>query len=216
VPTNKGTADVGRFVVDGESDRSVHDILASYASTAEAAEKTHAEDFLRTALAGGPRRTKDVEEEATQIHGIARRTLERARRTLRIPAAKRPTGQPRNKDGPAATKWWIALPEHEGDLADAGPGRQHASASQGRRCGGVAVRPRTRPPTAAARRTITTRRPAQTARPPARPPGRLADCITSQPVASAPMSASSATAASPRKPTGGPDGPAGADANPAA
>jgi hypothetical protein len=32
----------------------VHDILASYASTAEATEKTRAEDFLRLALAGGP------------------------------------------------------------------------------------------------------------------------------------------------------------------
>jgi hypothetical protein len=79
---------------------------------------------MRTALAGGPRRTKDVEEEAKQIHGIAKRTLERARGTLRIPTAQRPTGEPRNKDGPAATDWWIALPEHQGDLADAGPDRQ--------------------------------------------------------------------------------------------
>ena len=115
VPTRTGDADVGRFVFDGQSDRSVQDILASYGSTAEAAEKTRAADFLRTALAGGPRRTTEVEEEAKQIHGIARRTLERARGKLRIPAAQRPTGEPRNKDGPAATEWWIALPGHEGD-----------------------------------------------------------------------------------------------------
>jgi AAA domain len=124
VPTNKGNADVGRLVSRGESDRSVHDILASYASTADTAGKTRAEDFLRTALAGGPRRTKEVEEEAKEIHGIAKRTLERARGKLRIPAAQRPTGEPRNNDGPAATEWWIALPEHEGDLADVGPDRQ--------------------------------------------------------------------------------------------
>jgi hypothetical protein len=45
VPTNKGNAEVGRFVVSGESDRRVHDILAGYGRTAEAAEKTRAEDF---------------------------------------------------------------------------------------------------------------------------------------------------------------------------
>ena len=100
MPTKKGDADVGRFTFGSESDRSVQDILASSGSTAEAAEKTRAEDFLRTALAGGPRRTKDVQEESKQIHGIARRTLERARGTLRIPAAQRPAGEPRNKDGP--------------------------------------------------------------------------------------------------------------------
>jgi hypothetical protein len=124
VPTKKGDADVGRFTFGSESDRSVQDILASSGSTAEAAEKTRAEDFLRTALADGPRRTKDVEEEAKQIHGIATRTLERARGTLRIPAAQRPTGEPRNKDDPAATEWRLALPGHEGDLAGAGPDRQ--------------------------------------------------------------------------------------------
>ena len=92
MPTKKGDADVGRFVVDGQSGRSVHDILASYASTAEAAEKTRAEDFLRTALAGGPRRTKDVEEEAKQIHGIAKRTL-KLRTRLAGPAGRADAGR---------------------------------------------------------------------------------------------------------------------------
>jgi hypothetical protein len=71
--------------------------------------------------------------------------------------------------------------------------------------GGVAAWSTTRPPTAAARRAITTRRPAQTARPPVRQPlRRLADCTSSQTEANAPTSGSSATAASLRKPTGGP------------
>jgi len=33
--------------------------------------------------------------------------------------------------GPPVMEWWIALPEHEGDLADAGSDRQSASASLG-------------------------------------------------------------------------------------
>jgi hypothetical protein len=177
----------------------VQDILASYDSTADTAEKTRAEDFLRKALAGGPRRTKEVEEEAKEIYGIAKRTLERARGKLRIPAAQRPTGEPRKKDGPRAIEWWIALPGHEGDLADVGPDCQHASACQGRRCGGVADHQ------TANGRSLTRHHdapPAQTARPPT--PRSLADCISSQTEASAPMSGSSATAASLRKPISGP------------
>ena len=42
-------------------------------------EKTRAEDYLRKALADGPRPTKDVEEEAREATGSAKRTLERAR-----------------------------------------------------------------------------------------------------------------------------------------
>ena len=49
---------------------------------------------------------KDIEEEAREVHGISKRTLERARRALRIPTAKRDDG------------WWISLPEHEGDLTE--------------------------------------------------------------------------------------------------
>ena len=131
VPTRKGDTDVGRFVLDGESERSVHDILASSGGAGETAEKTRAEEFLRKALAGGPRRTKDVEEEAKEAHGISKRTLERARGILRIPAVQRPTGPPKGKAGTPAMEWWIALPEHEGNLADIGPDRQPAATSQG-------------------------------------------------------------------------------------
>jgi hypothetical protein len=107
VPTAKGDARVGRFVLDGQSDRTVRDILNDQGNGQEKDEKTRAEDYLRAALADGPRRSRDVEEEAREIHGISQRTLKRARTDLRIPAAKRADG------------WWISLPEHEGDLKDA-------------------------------------------------------------------------------------------------
>jgi Bifunctional DNA primase/polymerase, N-terminal/AAA domain len=101
VPTPKGSAQVGKFELGAETDRSVRDILAAHG---EHGEKTRAEEFLRTALADGPRPTKDVEEEAREAYGISKRTLERARGDLRIPSAKRADG------------WWISLPIHEGDL----------------------------------------------------------------------------------------------------
>jgi hypothetical protein len=104
VPTGKGDANVGRFILDGPSDRSVQDILSTPAG--ERDEKTRAAEYLKTALAAGPRRAREVEEEARVVHAIAKRTLDRARRELGIAARK--CGDP----------WWIALPEQEGDLAE--------------------------------------------------------------------------------------------------
>lgn len=106
VPTAKGDARVGRFVLDGPSERTVQDLLSAQGGEDRDA-KTRAEDYLRQALANGPRRTKEVEEEAREAHGITKRTLERARAELKIAAGK---------SGP---DWWIALPEHAGRIADA-------------------------------------------------------------------------------------------------
>ncbi len=108
VPTAKGDAKVGRFVLDGQSERTVRDILTDQGNGQERDEKTRAEDYLRKALAAGPLPTKAVEEEAREVHDISPRTLKRARKALRIPAQKRAGG------------WWISLPEHEGDLTDGG------------------------------------------------------------------------------------------------
>jgi len=105
VPTAKGDARVGRLVLEGEAERTVRDILATRDGSEEQDEKTRAEDYLKRVLADGPRRTTDVEDGA-KGNAIAKRTLDRARRALRIPAAK-------HEDG-----WWISLPEHEGDLTD--------------------------------------------------------------------------------------------------
>jgi AAA domain len=116
VPTAKGDARVGRFVLDGESERTVRDILSVQAGQ-DRDEKSRAESYLRKALADGARLTKDVEEEAREAHGISHATLKRARGELRIPAAKRADG------------WWISLPEHEGDLRD-GLSSQEAQGAQ--------------------------------------------------------------------------------------
>ena len=129
VPTTKGDAKVGRFVLDGESERSVQDILGGQGTAEEQDEKVNAENFLREALASGPRRSRDVEEEAKELHGISQRTLKRARRDLHIKAAQKATG-PRKRvrdgkewaDGPPANEWWICLPEYQGDLEDLGQG----------------------------------------------------------------------------------------------
>jgi hypothetical protein len=107
VPTATGDANVGRFVLDGPSDRTVHDILDALAD-GDGGEQARAEDYLRKALADGPRLTGDIEDEARNGHGISKRTLDRARGNLRIPAGK----------SSATGKWYISLPEHEGDLRD--------------------------------------------------------------------------------------------------
>ena len=106
VRTAKGPTKVGRFVLDGPSARTVQDILSDQGGEERDA-KTRAEDYLRQALADGPRRTKEVEEEAREAHGITKRTLERARSALKIAAGK---------SGP---DWWISLPGHAGQIADA-------------------------------------------------------------------------------------------------
>jgi len=80
-------------------------------------DKTRADDYLKKALAGGPRRTNDVEEESKGAHTISKRTLERARTRLGIAAAQRASG-PEGKDGKRRSEWWIALPEHAGDLKE--------------------------------------------------------------------------------------------------
>jgi hypothetical protein len=109
VPTSKGDASVGRLVIDGPSERSVQDILSQQASGGDRDEKTRAEDYLKKALADGPKRSRETEEEAREVHDISPRTLKRARADMRIPARK------------LGTDWWISLPEHEGDLKDLKP-----------------------------------------------------------------------------------------------
>ena len=121
VPTAKGDARVGRFIVDGPSDRTVQDILSLQGGGAERDEKSRAESYLKRALTDGPRPTKDIEEEAKEAHGISQRTLNRARSDLRIPSAKRADG-----------RWWISLPEHEGDLNGPLPAKTANSANLGR------------------------------------------------------------------------------------
>ncbi len=67
-------------------------------------DRVTAVDFLATALAGGARRTKDVEEEAEQSHGISVRTLKRARKQLGVIAEQV------NVKG--HNEWRLSLPTH--------------------------------------------------------------------------------------------------------
>jgi hypothetical protein len=105
VPTAKGEAKVGKFVPGGVTEKTVHDILAAQGS-GDVGEKQRAQDYLKKALGERPRPSKEVEEEAQQAYGITKRTLDRARADLGIPAEK------------IGKEWYIALPEHEGDLRE--------------------------------------------------------------------------------------------------
>jgi hypothetical protein len=100
-----GLAEVPRFVLGQETPRHVEDLLDSGATRA----RSLAKDFLRKVLAGGARPSKDVEDEAKE-HGIAERTLKRARFDLGITAVKSPV------DG----SWSISLPFTTGTLGSVG------------------------------------------------------------------------------------------------
>lgn len=68
-------------------------------------------------LADGPRLSRDIADEAQEVHSISARTLKRARSDLRIPAQKH------------GNEWWISLPEHEGDLRAPRPAKSAKSAT---------------------------------------------------------------------------------------
>jgi len=109
VPTAKGDANVGRFAFGGISERSVHDILDTQASSDDHGELARAEAYLRKALEDGPRLSKEIQDEAANGHDISKRTLARARISLRVISGK---------EDRVNGAWWSALPEHEGDLTD--------------------------------------------------------------------------------------------------
>ena len=109
-PTAKGDARVGRFVLDGtvraqRRGRAGHHGRAGHGGADEAARATRT--TWSRSWPPARCRTKEVEEAAREIHSISKRTLDRARKSLHIPAAKRSDGA-----------WWISLPQHEGDLKD--------------------------------------------------------------------------------------------------
>jgi putative DNA primase/helicase len=67
---------------------------------AEATERKEAMEYLRSALAGGPRLVKEIEAEADELHAIKRRTLVRARKVLGV--------RPFRVEG--VGPFWMALP----------------------------------------------------------------------------------------------------------
>ncbi len=66
----------------------------------EPEERNDAALFLREALATGPRSVRDIDQEAREVHGISKRTLERARQAIGVEAFRETTTGP----------WFIRLP----------------------------------------------------------------------------------------------------------
>ena len=104
VPTSKGDADVGRFVMDGHSGQSVEDILIA-AQRRPGTTREKIKVWLRSVIEDGPVATEDVKVLA-ESEGIAWRTIERARGDLNVVSRQ------------IYRRWWMALPEHAGDLDD--------------------------------------------------------------------------------------------------
>jgi hypothetical protein len=94
IEAEDGQAEAPRFVMGGPTARSVEDLL----DTGRARAVAEAKDFLRDELSKGERLSKDITDAARQ-HGIAIRTLDRARKELSITPRKHADGT-----------WWMELP----------------------------------------------------------------------------------------------------------
>lgn len=108
VETPEGDAEVGKLWLTGESAKSVRDILADTAGGAERTERAECAAWLKNLLGAGAQRTKDVEREAENVQGFSKRTLERARRQLRVKAEQLATGTK------GRNEWWLSLPTEAG------------------------------------------------------------------------------------------------------
>lgn len=95
--------ETARLVFTGESEKSVRDILADTATAADRSERAECAAWLRDALGAGPRRTKEIEAEATAA-GFSSRTLTRARKRAGVDAVQKPTGSK------GRNEWWLQLP----------------------------------------------------------------------------------------------------------
>jgi hypothetical protein len=107
IETGEGDARVGRLHFTGESDRSVRDILADAGSAKDRSEVAKCMEWLREELAGGHRRTKEIESEAREQE-FSGRTLVRARKKLGVQADQLATGTK------GRNEWWLSLPGEAG------------------------------------------------------------------------------------------------------
>lgn len=108
VETAEGNAQVGRLYFTGESERGVREILGDAGTSAERTERAECAEWLKQQLASGPVRTRDIEQEATNVQGFSKRTLVRARKLLDVRAEQLAT---RPKGG---NEWWLSLPPKAG------------------------------------------------------------------------------------------------------
>jgi len=102
--TREGLAETGRVVFTGESERGVRDILADTSTSEERSAVVECAKWLREKLADGPKRTKEIEEEA-KANGYSERTVNRARKKLGVKPNQIVTGKGRG--------WWLTLPPDE-------------------------------------------------------------------------------------------------------
>lgn len=97
--TDEGKADVGKLVMLGESERTASEILAS-SGDGEATKLKSAKDFLRTVMGAKVcQPSKDLEDEAKELHDISYRTLKRARQGMNLDAHK------------IGKTWYVKLPD---------------------------------------------------------------------------------------------------------
>jgi hypothetical protein len=107
IETDEGPCKVGLLQITGESTKSVRDILAEAENATERTERAECAEWLRQALATGPRRTKEIEDEA-RSQGFSQRTMNRARKQARVKAEQLATG-PKGRN-----EWWLSLPTEGG------------------------------------------------------------------------------------------------------
>lgn len=99
----------GRFVWGGESEVTADALVGPERSQEERSSLDEAQDFLRQALADGPRSSTDVQEEATKA-GISLPTLNRAKRPLKVHSARRQVTSD-GKEKQRAEWWWSLEPQ---------------------------------------------------------------------------------------------------------
>ena len=106
--------DTARVAWEGPTDHTPAQLLAGPASDEESGQGREAEDFIREALASGPRPSAELLREAEDA-GIRGRTLWRAKRKLGIKARKE--GRP----GATGQRWMWQLPDPDAEGCHEGP-----------------------------------------------------------------------------------------------
>jgi hypothetical protein len=105
VPTAEGKAETARIRMMGETEKSVRDILSDPATASDRTERARCAEWLREILADGPKRTREILDEAQNVHGFAPRTVQRARQETGVKAIQKNSGPK------CGNEWWLILPE---------------------------------------------------------------------------------------------------------
>jgi len=101
VQTDHGPSEVGTWAYKGRSNLNEYEVMDSETPTAV----NEAEDWLREALAGGPRPSDDLQKEAKREE-LSWSTVKRAKKKLGVTAKREST------DSSGAGRWVWTMPEH--------------------------------------------------------------------------------------------------------